>query len=418
MNESNADKKLDELYPKHFQQALSNAGLLKDFDIPTLGEKKESIERSQNDPTTAALKKRRERDRKRAIYFKTAYCNFRTVPIHAIIRKIKKRFPSLTWLRVSMSYSRHANLRRELFQGDLNAKLNKNLLSADFMDRPCNCKDPDLCPFRGKCRKKIVELYEGKCLNSDKRYRGNTQQFVKIRTQQHVRDVKNLVQYNQRSDAFAYHFAKYVPRSNLTRKEMTQCIRVEVKTIWQGDPLSCVRTFGTKSCKLCFRMKRFFCIYLGMQCRTHSLVGKHILGESCKLCFREKIAILELIRKHPFKAINVLNEIHGACRHKPRFHRFIKRNMYSTDESSEDENRPSSTTSTDSSEFDFIDIDETRQAEPDDPKDILCPANFLETRAQGNLARSRILDPPTPVQVESNLNEETAEDADPLDDTP
>mmetsp|Transcript_40610 Transcript_40610/g.60223 ORF Transcript_40610/g.60223 Transcript_40610/m.60223 type:complete len:259 (-) Transcript_40610:358-1134(-) len=253
MNESNADKKLDELYPKHFQQALSNAGLLKDFDIPTLGEKKESIERSQNDPTTAALKKRRERDRKRAIYFKAAYCNFRTVPIHAIIRKIKKRFPSLTWLRVSMSYSRHANLR-ELFQGDLNAKLNKNLLSADFMDRPCNCKNPDLCPFRGKCRKKIV-VYEGKCLNSDKRYRGNTQQFVKIRTQQHVRDVKNLVQYNQRSDAFAYHFAKYVPRNNLTRKQMAPYIRVEVKTIWQGDPLSCVRTFGTKSCKLCFRMK-------------------------------------------------------------------------------------------------------------------------------------------------------------------
>jgi len=131
----------------------------------------------------------------------------------------------------------------------------------------------------------------------------------------------------------------------------------KAKTIWQGDPLSCVRTFGTKS---------------------------------CKLCFREKIAILELIRKHPSKAINVRNEIHGACRHKPRFHRFIKRNMYSTDESSEDENRPSSTTSTDTSEFDFIDIDETRQAEPDDPKDILCEANFLETRAKGNLARSHM----------------------------
>ena len=44
-------------------------------------------------------------------------------------------------------------------------------------------------------------------------------------------------------------------------------------------------------------------------------------------------------------------------------------------------------------EFDFVDIDETRQTDPDDPNDILCPANFLESRVQGNLARSQLLDP-------------------------
>jgi hypothetical protein len=102
---------------------------------------------------------------------------------------------------------------------------------------------------------------------------------------------------------------------------------------------------------------------------------------------------------------------------KPRFHRFIKNNDYSTDESTEDENSPSSMTSTDTSEFDFTDIDETRLNNFEDPNDILSPTNYLE-RAQGHLARARLQEPSNLPQVEPNLNEERAEDAVPLTDTP
>jgi len=40
-----------------------------------------------------------------------------------------------------MSFSRRSNLGK-LFQGHLNANLKKDFLSADFVERPCNCKHP------------------------------------------------------------------------------------------------------------------------------------------------------------------------------------------------------------------------------------------------------------------------------------
>jgi hypothetical protein len=75
--------------------------------------------------------------------------------------------------------------------------------------------------------------------------------------------------------------------------------------LWKGKPLSCVKTFGTKM---------------------------------CKLCAKERLAILKLCRKTK-RAINVCNEIYGACRHKPRFHRFDNQltSPVSTDESAKDE---------------------------------------------------------------------------------
>jgi len=54
-----------------------------------------------------------------------------------------------------MSYRRQANLR-ELLEGELDAKLNRHVLLADFTERPCNCGKSDVCPYLGSCRKKIV----------------------------------------------------------------------------------------------------------------------------------------------------------------------------------------------------------------------------------------------------------------------
>jgi hypothetical protein len=121
------DLKLDEIYPEHFD-ALNKVILLKDFEAPTLGVKTAELEAASKDEVGQATKKRRERDRKRAIYFKVGFCNYWRTLIHKMIREVKLRFPSLTWLRVSMSYHRFSNMR-ELFQGDLNTKLNRNIIS-------------------------------------------------------------------------------------------------------------------------------------------------------------------------------------------------------------------------------------------------------------------------------------------------
>jgi hypothetical protein len=45
---------------------------------------------------------------------------------------------------------------------------------------------------------------------------------------------------------------------------------------------------------------------------------------NCSLCMQERIEILHTIHQEEWKIINHSNEIYGACRHKTRFHRFLK----------------------------------------------------------------------------------------------
>ena len=315
IDENNTDSKLSDLYPTHFE-ALSNAKLIKEENVPTLGASKNQMAKDAADTASQALKKRRERDRKRAIYFKIGFTDFWRKPVHKIIKERKAKFPSLSWLRVSMSYHRFNNIR-EHFQGDLNAKLADGLNSLDFEDLDCNCRKKELCPYGGRCRRSIV-VYKATCLQSGKQYIGNTQQHVKKRMQQHVQDVKSLVVHNKQSDSFASRFASLVPRG-IERKEIKKHVKLKVEILWQGKPLSTVKTFGTRN---------------------------------CKLCAKERLAILKFTREQPKQAINKCNEVYGACRHKPRFHRFKTNDKPSTDESDDDERvifcRPISTRSTDS----------------------------------------------------------------------
>jgi hypothetical protein len=131
--------KLNEIYPEHFS-ALNKADLLKNFEAPTLGTKAAELKAALEDEVGQATKKRRERDRKRALYFKVGFSHYWRKPIHKTICEVKSRFPSLTWLHVSMSYHHFSNLR-ELFQSDLNTKLNKAIISKDFQNLPCNCRN-------------------------------------------------------------------------------------------------------------------------------------------------------------------------------------------------------------------------------------------------------------------------------------
>jgi hypothetical protein len=317
INGSNADESLENLYPTHVEK-LRSAGLISG-KIPSLGEQLCHMD-EQEDQVTAQKTKRRKRDRKRAIYFKLGFSNFWRTPIHKIIKRIKDRF-NLAWLRVSMSYHRFNNLR-ETFQADLTTKLSEDIVSLDFKNLACNCQkkskdDKGLCIYGGACRKSIV-VYKTTCLTTGKVYIGNTQQHLKKRMQQHFQDVRKMVLTETRSDSFAYHFAESIspPSDKSIKLKIREMIDIKCEVLWQGRPMSCVKTFGTKS---------------------------------CALCAKERIEILKIARESPHLAINSCNEIYGGCRHKPKFHRYQPdKTEPSTDDPKAGERVASSSSSVDS----------------------------------------------------------------------
>jgi hypothetical protein len=245
--------------------------------------------------------------------------------VHVIIKRVKKDFPSLTWIRTSMAYHRFPNVR-ELLQGDLNAKLNESIRSLDFEVLSCNCRDKNdqgICKYKSKCRTPIV-VYKATCSVTKMAYIGNTQQHPKKRMQQHNQDVRKLVISGIKSDSFANHFCRFVPKpkSATDKIKVQSFVRYDFEILWKGNPLSTVKTFGTRA---------------------------------CKLCVQERLQILKAVSAKGKKySINTCNEIYGACRHKPTFHRYAKQHTASTDESpKKDERVPTnldSCTSTSSSD--------------------------------------------------------------------
>ena len=158
------------------------------------------------------------------------------------------------------------------------------------MPLECNCRlgKGKGCGYNNICRNSIV-VYKVECKNTNKVYIGNTQQNFKQRMQQHFNDVQRLHKTGEKSDSYAKHFARELVNfekinNNLQRNSITCSI------IWKGNPISAVKTFGTVN---------------------------------CTLCTKERLEILKLSRYKPHLLINSCNEIYGACRHKPRFHRYV-----------------------------------------------------------------------------------------------
>jgi hypothetical protein len=73
---------------------------------------------------------------------------------------------------------------------------------------------------------------------------------MKTRMQGHIQDVKKLFIDGKSSNLFATHFTSLVSQGT-AKKSVKDFIKVNVDILWQGDPLSCVKTFGTRDCKLC-----------------------------------------------------------------------------------------------------------------------------------------------------------------------
>jgi hypothetical protein len=301
---------MEETFPIHMEK-LEAAGLIKNEKKKIkLGElfKKEQLN-SKNEELQKK-KKDKEKQRKRSIFFKISKSEiWRVKPIQEIIKEIKRKFPSLKWLRVSMCVKRFSNLR-ECFQGDLTQKLNEDLISQDFETRKCNCnkaskKKDGTCAYAGNCRTMMV-VYEATCNFTGKKYIGNTQRTVKKRIQEHVAEVQKKVTKGESSDSFANHFCQFIPKVNDDQKVRVQDhLDYQVKILWKGNAISCVKSFGKKS---------------------------------CRLCMKERIEIIKAIYKNKNQVINSCNEIYGSCRHNPHFHRY--HNQRTTNNASTDESNP------------------------------------------------------------------------------
>jgi len=300
---------IDKVYPHH-SRALQIAGIAPE-KFPTFKEIEIQQSKYSQDKKTE-MKKAKEKKRKRDTFFciGVSKCSQKTSyhpPFHAILKTLRNNY-NLKWLRINMSYHRFTNLS-QAFQGDLNTKLSKNIGSADFADLPCNCnrssKVNGKCMYNGECRKSIV-IYKAECAECKMCYIGNTQQKLKLRVNQHLNEVCALVNKGKTSDSFAKHFAKHHTSQRTEKLTIGEARKkVNVSILWQGNSISCNKSFG--------KLK-------------------------CSLCMKERLKILFFQRENPNLIINSNSEFYGACRHKPKFHRYVQTTPLSvlmTNESSE-----------------------------------------------------------------------------------
>ncbi len=295
VTEENKRMTLDELYPLHFQ-ALRHSNLFRPHQkAPSL-----QAARGIHQPISKTQRaiQQRQRDARRKVYFCIGISPAFPTPIWQVINELKKKH-DIQWLRVSMSYHRFSNMR-EIFNNDLLSKLNQGIQSMDFATLECNCRGRKTkgCDYDGVCREKLV-VYRAECKQTGKSYIGCTQQAVKKRFQDHYRGVQNKRrQKDLPSDSFINHFYEVTKATkDIETQDMKKLASYHI--LWRGDPLTAVKTFGT---------------------------------DRCLLCNQERLNIFKWFRLKPDKLINKCHEIYGACKHKPKFHRF-QAPTSSTDES-------------------------------------------------------------------------------------
>ena len=105
---------------------------------------------------------------------------------------------------------------------------------------------------------------------------------------QHFNETVEAANKGQSSDTCAKQFAKQaIKGEKITAKHVRD--RTSLEILWQGNPLSSSKSFG----KL-----------------------------NCSLCMKERLEILKAMKQQPKRLINSSNELYGACRHRPVFHRY------------------------------------------------------------------------------------------------
>ena len=119
-------------------------------------------------------------------------------------------------------------------------------------------------------------------------YVGNNQNTLKRGTEQHFQDVAQKVANNNNSDSFAAHFAKH-----FTEKRSPQkcCKIMSLNILSTVNPIGSIKTWGRSS---------------------------------CTIFMKERIEIINNLRRRYIRIINDCSEVYGACRHIPIFRRFTQ----------------------------------------------------------------------------------------------
>ena len=190
-----------------------------------------------------------------------------------------------------MSYHKFSNLR-ETFQADLSTKLLADVKSVNYLPLKCNCRKPSKvdgkCLFKGKCLHKCL-IYRVTCKKTGRVYIGSTQRELKERIAKHNQEVRMMANKGIASDSYARHFSQFFVPGECTIGKVREMIEVDI--LWEGNPISAVKTFGK---------------------------------ECCTLCMKERFLILDQSKQDKTLLINSNNEFYGACRHRANFHRLTK----------------------------------------------------------------------------------------------
>jgi hypothetical protein len=115
----------------------------------------------------------------------------------------------------------------------------------------------------------------------------------------HFQDIKKLMEKGVHFNSYARHFVDIWPGGAIVPTPGMQHDLINHEIIWQSNPISVVKTFRKST---------------------------------CSLCNRERMDIFKLSQSISNRLINSCSKIHGACRHKPRFHRYHKQDPPSADE--------------------------------------------------------------------------------------
>ena len=178
----------------------------------------------------------------------------------------------------------------------MDRKLNAGLVSEDYKDRPCNCHDTckrdGTCVYGQQCCKSCV-VYEVTCRQCASTYTGSTGQFLKSRINGHLNVTQAWANgQGNACNTLARHLSDHLKSLHPVGTKFSSVLArelVEVKPLWQGDPILLMKSFKSRS---------------------------------CRLCNEERIQILKTRNRNPGKVINTrINLMHG-CHHTPKFHRY------------------------------------------------------------------------------------------------
>ena len=130
ITQDNKSTRINELYPHH-ALALEKAGLITPAEYPTLQESFDQIEQQKiinKTQTEQAIKDqvptdqaKKDRDKARTIWLCASYSRIWGKPLHARVKRLRDKY-KLSWLRISMSYSRFTNLGQK-WNSDLTGKI-------------------------------------------------------------------------------------------------------------------------------------------------------------------------------------------------------------------------------------------------------------------------------------------------------